>query len=557
MAVQPNQKLGRYELIREVARSNDIVFEGWDPVTHRRVAVKVLNVPATASEPQKADRKQRFDREARAAARLHHANIVTLFDYGSEGESDFLVFEYIEGPTLADVLLQTGPLDSAAVRDFGRQLLSALTYAHAQGVVHRDIKPSNVFVCDGARLKISDLGIARIESEASVTTDGQIFGTPAYMAPEQVRGLDIDRRVDLWAAGVVLYQMSTGEQPFKGGSVLEIGSSVLNDEPMLDLVRDPGLRDVIGKALQKEPQERFQTAREMILSLDSGVSPPVARVTVAPAAPPSPVTVKMTPLALAKKGGRRRLVALWLATCFAAAALGAGAVAYIGHRGETPKTIPPPVAEHKLPAQPLSFQDVYREAWEHNSLHELADSAEFHTLALGAQSDKIDTWCRESIGKDYLALSQENRTALVAQLMDQFQADDRIAALNRMPSPPAAINGLARGPSGTPQLEAPSGSTGIQSSKVTDTWQPLPAGTAPVNVQPSAPQSTAPPPPQRVASNLPTPNSPAQLPEQRAHDLDDLEVLRKLDFVPNGPPQIVDGGVRIYTRSDGSTVRVR
>jgi serine/threonine-protein kinase len=253
MSAQSKRTLGRYELIREVARSNDIVYEAWDPVTQRRVAVKVLNLPSSASEAQKVDRKQRFEREARAAARLHHTNIVTLFDYGTEDGQDFLVFEFVEGPTLADKLLQDGPFSSDLCIEYSSQLLSALGYAHSQGVIHRDVKPSNIFVCEGNWLKISDLGIARIESETSVTTDGQIFGTPAYMAPEQVRGLDIDRRVDVWAAGVVLFQMSTGSQPFKGGSVLEIGSSVLNQEPDLDLVTDPKIRQVVAKALNKDP----------------------------------------------------------------------------------------------------------------------------------------------------------------------------------------------------------------------------------------------------------------------------------------------------------------
>jgi len=318
MAIQPQHTLGRYELIREIARSNDIVYEGWDPDTQRRVAVKVLNIPLGSSDQQKDDRKQRFDREARAAARLHHPNVVTLFDYGTQEGRDFLVFEYIEGPTLADMLLQKGPLPSAVAIQYTTQILSALEYAHSQGVVHRDIKPSNIFVCPSDCLKIADLGIARIESEASVTTDGQIFGTPAYMAPEQVRGIDVDRRVDVWAAGVVLYQMVTASQPFKGGSVLEIGSSVLNDEPDLELIEDLAIRGVVAKALMKNRVQRFQTAREMLLGLASDVAAPVSAsvsATVAPVAKNS--SSQQGPL------GKARVALIWAASLLAAAALGA------------------------------------------------------------------------------------------------------------------------------------------------------------------------------------------------------------------------------------------
>src|ERR1700722_2038596 len=131
MPATPLTQLGRYELIREIARSNDIVYESWDPDTQRRVAVKALNLPNGASAVQRQERIIRFEREARAAARLHHPNVVTLFDFGTDDEQPFLVFEYVDGPTLADVLLQKGPLNKGNAVNYACQILAALSYAHS------------------------------------------------------------------------------------------------------------------------------------------------------------------------------------------------------------------------------------------------------------------------------------------------------------------------------------------------------------------------------------------------------------------------------------------
>jgi serine/threonine protein kinase len=552
MPTNPQLKLGRYELIREVARSNDIVFEGWDPVTHRRVAVKVLNIPDGASDDQRADRKKRFDREARAAARLHHQNIVTLFDYGTEGEKDFLVFGFIEGSTLADLLIQNGPLDKDIAIEYSKQILAALAYAHAQGVVHRDIKPSNIFIC-GDCIKISDLGIARIESEASVTTNGQVFGTPAYMSPEQVRGLDVDRRVDVWAAGVVLYQMVTGTQPFKGGSVLEIGSSVLNAEPDLELVQDDTLRDVVAKALNKDPEQRFQTAREMVIGLETGVASPVASaVALAVAAPALPAAPKLP-------SARGRLAMTWAGTCLAAAVIGGGLVLYAAKPPPAP-LVPAKPVEVASNYIPKSMEDVFEEAWEHNSLHELTSSDEYRALATGAQSDKIDTWCRETIGKDYLALGQDDRDRLVAELQDQFKNQTQLNALGQseptnqlVTSKSPVPNGKSMAVSNPVDNSSSKGYIGSQamtfpvSPPSTPLYSPAPA--------PSAQPAPAPP-PSVVADNTPESNRGRVFPDQQSHDLEDLEVLRKLHFTPDRPPTIERGGVRVYSGPDG-TVRIR
>jgi hypothetical protein len=561
MPASPLTKLGRYELIREIARSNDIVYESWDPQTQRRVAVKALNLPNGASAVTRQDRIVRFEREARAAARLHHPNVVTLFDFGTDDEQPFLVFEYVAGPTLADVLLQKGPLDKGTAVNYACQLLAALSYAHSQGVIHRDIKPSNIFVCNNAHLKISDLGIARIESEASVTTDGQIFGTPAYMAPEQVKGQDFDRRVDIWAAGTVLYQMVSGVQAFTGGSIMEIGSNVLNKEPDLFPIKDGIIRAVIAKALAKDPALRYATAAEMIADLQSPVPvaipapvPVPAAVAVQGAVPvpaPGMPTVSVQPI---KTVARRRVsAALWASTCVATGCLAAVIVARPWATNSEP-----PVPEST--SQPLpkletvsvrTMQDVLEEALDHASLRDLTGSQQFRNLPKGAQLDQLDTWCRSAIGKDYLALSLSWRTLLLDDLYDRLNAGTVVARNLHLPSTKDVI---VHDPALKPDLF-----TNQQTQAYTD----------PQLVQPTV--SVGPPPQPDVqplvsqpnpAPAKPDPQPPTNLasqqrvyPDQRATDFNDAEVLSRLHFQYDHV-RVLPGGTREYSGPSG-IVRVR
>ena len=477
MPIRAQGSLGRYELIREVARSNDIVFEGWDPKTQRRVAIKALNIPSGVSPAQEKDRIQRFEREARAAARLHHGNIVVLFDYGTEDDQPFLVFEFVEAPTLAQILQEEGPLSVQRAVDYAQQLLSAMSYAHSQGVIHRDIKPSNIFILPGDRLKITDLGIARIESEESVTSDGQIFGTPAYMAPEQVKGLLIDRRVDIWAAGVVLYEMLTGIQPFSGGSVLEIGSSVLTNEPDLSRITDMRLREVIGKALTKDVEARFANADQMSAAIKAALDNP------APIAPP--VNLYPQPLALnlqiqnpKSKIQKRLLAAVW-ACALVIGVAGAAAIHWWPSRNTSPQT------EEGVPSR-KNADLMYADAYERHSLHQMANSSEFRLLPENAQLDRLDTWFRSNMSRDYVLLTPSQREALLARLR-QALASDYLVATNNPPGPDLfTLNPSSSSPSTTaPPIIPP-----IQSGQM---HMPGPYTGAParVIVPPATPVSSA------------------------------------------------------------------
>lgn len=263
----PPTTLGKYQIIREIARSNDIVYEAYDPLMDRRVAVKELNVPAGSTPTQIQDRIDRFEREARAAGRLSHPNIMTVYDVDVDNGRHFMAMEYLDGHTLRNELDTKGSLDIERAVEIARAVLSGLSQAHEQGVIHRDIKPDNIQILSGGQIKITDFGIARLTFQPNLTMDGQVFGTPSYMSPEQVKGGDIDVRSDLFSVGVLLYEMVAGTKPFPGDSVIAITYAIMNTEPVQPRQASFGLWRVILKALDKSPMLRYSSALEMSQAL--------------------------------------------------------------------------------------------------------------------------------------------------------------------------------------------------------------------------------------------------------------------------------------------------
>lgn len=261
--------LGRYQIIREIGRSNDIVYEAVDPSINRRVALKELLVPPNLSGQQRRERVERFYREARAAGSLAHPNIVTIYEAGEDQGRHFIAMEYLEGQTLRDVLSIEGNLSVDRAVEIARQVCSGLAYAHSRGVIHRDIKPDNVQILPGGHVKITDFGIARLMEEPTITADGQVFGTPSYMSPEQVAGRPLDARTDLFSLGVMLFEMLTGKKPFTGDTVVTITYNIMNQEVMIPPTVPPYLERVIRKALSKEPHQRYATAEEMAADMDA------------------------------------------------------------------------------------------------------------------------------------------------------------------------------------------------------------------------------------------------------------------------------------------------
>lgn len=268
MSETPSATLGRYQIIREIARSNDIVYEAYDPQMNRRVALKEMYLQPGASDAQRRERRDRFLREARAAGSLAHPNIVTIYEVGEESGRLYIAMEYLEGKTLRNELDTAGFLPAMRALEICEEVLHALDYAHKRGVVHRDIKPENVQLLDNGQVKITDFGIARLTFEPNLTLDGQVFGTPSYMSPEQVVGKEIDARSDLFSVGVVLYEMISGKKPFSGDHVVSITYSIMNRPPEPLLQAHPAVAEVIGRALEKTAAMRFASASEMLRAVE-------------------------------------------------------------------------------------------------------------------------------------------------------------------------------------------------------------------------------------------------------------------------------------------------
>jgi TPR repeat protein/tRNA A-37 threonylcarbamoyl transferase component Bud32 len=268
------RSLNRYRIERELGRgASGIVYEALDTALERKVALKAVST-AGLDEHEKTDLLARFRREASAAARLAHPNIVTVFDFGHEQDTAYIVMELVPGASLAAAINAQGRLGFERILALLKQLLAGLQAAHQHGVIHRDIKPSNLLLLPDGHLKIADFGVARLES-STVTRAGTILGTPSYMAPEQLAGRPVDRRADLFSAGVILYELLTGRRPFVGDSTYSVIYQVLHADPplpsQLDLPVPRWIDGVVQKALAKDPEERFQDAREFALALDEAL----------------------------------------------------------------------------------------------------------------------------------------------------------------------------------------------------------------------------------------------------------------------------------------------
>jgi serine/threonine protein kinase len=263
-------KAGRYQIVSELGRgSMGVVYQGFDPLIGRTVAIKTMLIEGLSSA-EFQEYKARFQREAQAAGILAHPNIVTVYDFGEDEGVLFLAMEFLEGDSLQDLVEKQNILPVETIIPIFEQVCSALDHAHRNNIVHRDIKPANIMILNSGLVKVTDFGIAKIMS-MGMTQAGQILGTPNYMSPEQVKGRTVDGRSDIFALGVILYELITGEKPFGGQNITTVIYKIINENPIppreLDSTIHPGLSFVISKALAKAPEERFQTCRELSESL--------------------------------------------------------------------------------------------------------------------------------------------------------------------------------------------------------------------------------------------------------------------------------------------------
>ncbi|HVC59377.1 MAG TPA: protein kinase [Acetobacteraceae bacterium] len=357
------ETLGKYEIKRTLGKgAMGTVYEGWDPIIARRVAIKTVRIPDTQDDPETEEALARFRREAQAAGRLTHPNIVGVFDYGETGDIAYIVMEYVDGPSVKSLVDKQERFAIGDTMRIMTDLLNGLQFSHARGVVHRDIKPANVMLTKEGQGKIADFGIARIES-SSMTQAGTVLGTPAYMSPEQFMGQVVDARTDIYSSGVLLYQLLTGERPFEGG-MSAIMHKALNTDPPLPsqiTVTCPTAFDgVVRKAMAKRPEERFQSATEFLEALQAASSgrpvPGLARddadseATMVAAAPRRPAARPVAASAAVPAAAPKRsaLPMIAAAVVVVVALLGGGAWFFL-LRGSAPAPVAP-VAQNTAPA---------------------------------------------------------------------------------------------------------------------------------------------------------------------------------------------------------------
>jgi len=275
MAEAELKTLGRYNIERVLGKgAMGVVYEGIDPKLNRRVAIKTILKSHLDPDTAK-DYSMRFSREAQAVARLNHPHIVQVYDFAEEGDIAYLVMEFIRGKELKNFFDASERFDLKEAVRIMCELLDALDFAHNAGIIHRDIKPANVMLDAQARTKLTDFGVARVQdtdrTQAERTQAGTMVGTPAYMSPEQITGGTIDKRSDVFSAGIILYQFLTGEKPFTGGGAWTIAKKIIQEDPpapsSLNNAVTPYFDAVVNKALSKNAETRYQSAKDFGVAL--------------------------------------------------------------------------------------------------------------------------------------------------------------------------------------------------------------------------------------------------------------------------------------------------
>jgi len=336
----PPKTVPEYQILREIGRGGmSTVYEARDTRTGQTVALKLLALPPSHTPDQQRDLIARFRREARAVAQLSHPNIVVIHEVGERDGAHFLAMEYLTGQTLRE-RLAAGPMTPAQAQPILAQIAGALDAVHAAGIVHRDVKPSNVVLLPDGTAKLLDFGIARQSDDTTITSTGMIVGSPSYMAPEQVRGEAGTEASDVWALGVLGYEMLAGRPPFQAGTIPAVLYQVTHETPPPIPVLPPALQKVLRRALDKNPARRFRSAGALAEAMRAALPKP----------PPAPRAVR-PPASLPRLWRWAALLALTLALML----LGVGVGSLVHRHAPVPA---PPVPVPAAPSLPVAAMPV-------------------------------------------------------------------------------------------------------------------------------------------------------------------------------------------------------
>lgn len=315
------KKLGKYKITGILGKgAMGIVYKALDPDIDRKVAIKTIRFDLISDESESEELIKRFMREAQSAGKLTHPNIITIYDVGREKDMTYIVMQYIEGSSLQKMISSGEKFSTQDVIQLMDRICSALDYAHNNGIVHRDIKPANILMDKEGKPYIVDFGVARIET-STLTEAGTTIGTPSYMSPEQVMGKKVDRRSDIFSLGSILYELLTGRRAFQAQSITTVIYKIINEEPpALAEVKKGlpvGFEHIIGKALAKDPDERYKTCTQLAADLRNLIQ--ISEKTI----PITMIKEELPTLEMRKKPKLWPILAISLAAILLAAAGGA------------------------------------------------------------------------------------------------------------------------------------------------------------------------------------------------------------------------------------------
>ena len=267
-------EIGRYRIVRELGRgAMGVVYHALDPNIGRAVAVKTIRLNEVTNTQERARLKERLFREARSAGMLSHPGIVTIYDVDQQGDLAYIAMEFVDGPTLDDLMSRSEPLAPQQMFAILGQTAVALDYAHGKGIVHRDVKPANIMIDPEGSAKITDFGIAKITASEQFTMTGTIVGTPHYMAPEQVQGHTVDGRADQFSLAVMAFEMLTGDKPFTGEQLTTVVYKIVAEEPppvaRFNATLTAGIEAALRRGLAKKPEARYRNCQELVDALES------------------------------------------------------------------------------------------------------------------------------------------------------------------------------------------------------------------------------------------------------------------------------------------------